>query len=217
MIYVYDILLNFNHDLYEFYEWEKSDLIYHIKKIPMYRVSSSFLSDVVEKKIKIDDPILLEVKDKTEVFDNKRVNTISYACLLTDSYRVIAILLDQNGHILKRSHLILDEEEDTLSLSIRENIRDISYNIVGDRKDNRFLTRHEIKVKKFLKDEIKKAFKAKDKNKLKYLYFEYFNEYSLEIDKIYEELLKTLDIVINERHMHLYELLKLCNEYQIGH
>ena len=32
MIYIYDILLNFNNEFYEFYEWEKSDLLFHIKK-----------------------------------------------------------------------------------------------------------------------------------------------------------------------------------------
>lgn len=32
MIYIYDILLNFNTSLIEFFEWEENDLIKYIKK-----------------------------------------------------------------------------------------------------------------------------------------------------------------------------------------
>ena len=33
MNYIYDIYLNLNKNLYDFYEWNKSDNIIHIKKI----------------------------------------------------------------------------------------------------------------------------------------------------------------------------------------
>jgi len=33
MTYIYDILLNFKDDLYEFYDWNKTDNIIHIRKI----------------------------------------------------------------------------------------------------------------------------------------------------------------------------------------
>ena len=38
MIYIYDILLNFNTSLIEFFEWEENDLIKYIKKIPIYNL-----------------------------------------------------------------------------------------------------------------------------------------------------------------------------------
>ena len=217
MIYVYDILLNFNHDLYEFYEWEKSDIIYHIKKIPMYRVSSQFINDVMDNKIKIDDPILLEVLDKTEIFDNKRINQLPNSFLVTDTYRILAILLDSKGYVIKLSDLLLDEAIDTIDMSFKQPIKDIAYTIIKAKKNEVFLTRREVKIKKYLQDEIKKAYRAKDKNKLKYLYFEYFDEYSMEIDTIYEKLLGSLNDVIDKKHIHLYDVLKLCNQSQISH
>ena len=38
MTYIYDILLNFNEEYYEFYDWNKEDTIVHIKKIPIYKI-----------------------------------------------------------------------------------------------------------------------------------------------------------------------------------
>ena len=76
MTYIYDILLNFNNDFYEFYEWEKTDYITHIKKIPIYKVNTNLIDDLLTKKIVIDSPITYEIMNKTEVFENKK-NTYS--------------------------------------------------------------------------------------------------------------------------------------------
>ena len=48
MIYIYDILLNLNNDFYEFYEWEKNDNIFHIKKIPIFLVDTNFMEDLLK-------------------------------------------------------------------------------------------------------------------------------------------------------------------------
>ena len=61
MIYIYDILLNFNTEFFEFYEWEKSDLLFHIKKIPIYKVETKVIEDFLTKKVIIDSPLLLEI------------------------------------------------------------------------------------------------------------------------------------------------------------
>ena len=46
MSYVYDIVLNFNNDYYDFYEWKNDDLIYHIKRINLIRVDSKVYNDI---------------------------------------------------------------------------------------------------------------------------------------------------------------------------
>ena len=51
MIYIYDILLNFNTSLIEFFEWEENDLIKYVKKLPIYKVSDDFLYNL-KKKVK---------------------------------------------------------------------------------------------------------------------------------------------------------------------
>ena len=38
MNYIYDILLNFNDMLYDFYDWNVKDNILHIRKIPLIQI-----------------------------------------------------------------------------------------------------------------------------------------------------------------------------------
>ena len=215
MTYIYDILLDFNADFYEFYEWEKKDTIIHIKKIPIFKVDNMMLDDLLTKKIQINDPFSFEILNKTEVFENKKIKTIKYAALFTDSYRVVAALLNDDLVVTRLSDLQLDEELDALAISKRCNLIPITYNIIGTKKDYKFLTRNEIKIKKYLLAEIKNAYKENDIKKLEYLYFEFFNKVPKEETKIIEELVLSLDLEVNDKHKKLYELMKLANEKQI--
>ena len=53
MNYIYDILVNFNDGdrLIEFFEWNETDLFEHIKKIPIYRISSKQMQEICNNKI----------------------------------------------------------------------------------------------------------------------------------------------------------------------
>ena len=53
MNYIYDVVLNFQDDLIEFYEWSSEDTIDHIKRIPIFRISSQNLNDLINKNIVI--------------------------------------------------------------------------------------------------------------------------------------------------------------------
>ena len=55
MNYIYDILLNFNNIPYDIFEWNKDDKILHIRKIPLIKLSTFDLSNLVNKKVKIDN------------------------------------------------------------------------------------------------------------------------------------------------------------------
>ncbi len=211
MVYIYDILLNFNNDFLEFYEWDKNDNILHIKKMPMLKVDSKLIEDVLSKKVQFDDPFIMEILNKTEVFDNKKIKTIKYACILTDTYRTIGVLLTDDYIVAKVSDLLLDENEDALDISRRIGFRNLAYNIIGVKKNYSFLTRNEVKIKKYLIREIKLAYKEQDKIKLSYLYFELFNKNVTDIEKIFEDLMLSLNEEINEKHKKLYELVKLAS------
>ena len=211
MIYIYDILLNFNNDFYEFYEWEKGDSIYHVKRIPIFKVDTKLIEEILTKKIKIDDPIVTTMLNKTEIFESKKIKTLKYAALLTDSYRVIGILLDDNFKVSKVSDLLLDEALDAIEISERGVLKEITYNIIGSKKENNFLTRNETRIKKCILAEIKNAYKEKDNLKLEYLYFEFFDKISSNIDEIYEKLMNSLSNEISEKHIKLYGLIRLAN------
>jgi len=212
MIYIYDILLNFNENLIEFYEWEKSDVIYHIKKIPVFKIETVFMEDILAKKVNLNFSFLNIILNKTEVFDNKRIKTLKFGCLFTDGHKVIGALFNNDATIKKISDLLIDEARDVISISSRCTYLENEYNILGDKKIDYFLTRNEAKIKQCLIEEFNKIYLEKDDLKLKYLYFEYFNKNINDLSLIYKDLMISLNN-INHQHFKLYELIKLYSKH----
>lgn len=208
MTYIYDILLNFNNDFYEFYEWNCDDYLYHIKRIHLIKIDSKTYNDILNNKVEIKDDLLFNIFNKCEYFDNRKVMSIPYAIMLTDSYRVMAITLNMNGIVTKYSSLLLDEEEDVLEVSEKLGTIKLNYSIIEERKLNN-LTRNERNIIKYIKKDLDRAYKDKNINKLKYLYYEYFNKENDNINLIYNSLIDTLNNKINDKHYDLYNLIKL--------
>ena len=78
MIYIYDILLNFNTSLIEFFEWEENDLIKYIKKI------------MLNMPISIDSlyfPLFYPLENKIMSF--KAIRNNSEVVILKDNIKVI--------------------------------------------------------------------------------------------------------------------------------
>ena len=44
MKYAYDVVLNFNDEFYNFYEWDTDDTIAYVKKIPIYKVTNDIIN-----------------------------------------------------------------------------------------------------------------------------------------------------------------------------
>ena len=217
MIYIYDILLNFNKDFYEFYEWEKKDYIYHIKKIPIIKIDTNLMELLFTKKIKFTKELGDILYYKVELFGNKK-NKIKYSCLFTDGYKVLGVLLNDNLEIDKISDLLLDEANDAINISSRSNVIKLEYTIIGNNKNNLLLTRYEKNIKQYLEEELKKIYKNKEESKLEYLYFEYFNNNINSLENAYKELKNSLKNGITDKHINLYNLLHLkeCNNMNMG-
>ena len=80
MTYIYDVLLNFTEErLIEFYEWNQTDIIENIKKIPIFRISSNQLNDLLSYNIKLDKQILAKIKNQTSTY--KRTTDLEYTAL----------------------------------------------------------------------------------------------------------------------------------------
>lgn len=212
MIYIYDIILNFNSVFYEFYEWDSKDNLTFIRKIPLVKVDTNFINDILTKKVVIDDPIVLEITNKCEITSCKKANKIKYACLFTDSLKVIGVILNDKKQIIKVSDLLLDEANEAINISKRTNTRSITYNILENKNNEFFLTKKEIKIKNYLKEEIENIQNKKDFSKLSYLYFEYFNKIPDNNCDISKELLNSFKNNLTIKHIELYELLKLIHQ-----
>lgn len=205
MNYIYDILLNFNTSLYDFYEWNDNDDITHIRKIPVFKVSTKMIEDIRNHKIEVEYKFLNKIKNKTEMFQKKSVKQIEYTTLLTDGKECLAVLI-QEGFITLKSRLLLDEEEDVLDMSETMDMTEIPYKRLGNIDFCPFQTRKEREMKQYIQKELSNI---TDEDKLTYLYYECFDELpkkdiSLQ-NKIQEKLMYDFDNTV----FKLYDFLKL--------
>ena len=211
MIYTYDILLNWTKDerLKEFYEWNLEDDLEHIKKMPIIRISESFLKDLLTSKIKIDKSFLSKIKYKTESYFHNEIDVIDYAVIVTTLRKALALELDNEGNVMYKSNLLIDEEEEVLEIGEELVVMDIPYKIMSKNNKVSYLTRKEEEEKKFLTKEIKKIKKNKEESKLNYLFKEFFiddvDTFNDKLNVLEEEISKDY----NSFHHKLYNLLKL--------
>lgn len=190
---IYDILLNYKKNPYEFYEWNKTDNIDHIKSILCFKIKDDSLYDLINNDAKIDANFLKIIKDKTELFSGKLVKNIEYACIFYSGEVACAFEFYKDGRIKNRSYLLFDEEEDIILSGKLDKIVDIKYEIIKKYDYNDCITRNEAKkisqVTKYMDN-------IKSKDEIKYIYFECFNEEekdsSIAIKKLKEKI-KNLD------------------------
>ena len=117
MNYVYDILLNFQDYAYEFYEWNIDDEITHIRKVPMVRISTEQLEKLNNYRCQITQSFMTKIENKSEEFTNRSVEKMMHLFLATDTKSITACLLNSKGIVVKKSKLLVDEEEEALIMS----------------------------------------------------------------------------------------------------
>ena len=143
---IYDIVLNFNKEFLDFFEWDKHDILIHVRKIPIFKIKNNINLKNVKKIININ-------------------NNFTYSLLLCTEEKVVAYILDIKGNVIKYSDLILPEEEEILE---NYNNYELINNEIITSNNISFLTRKQKNIKTRL-------LKCND-NFLKYLYMELYDE-----------------------------------------
>lgn len=213
MIYIYDILLNFSDAiLYEFYEWNTNDHIDNMKRIKLAKISKKDFDLFLNYKIKIDSDFLLKIFKTCEVYLNKGIEVLDYCVLFSDGVRVLAMEFNKNGVSECKSKLLLDEEEEIASLATNLEFTEIKFELIKEDVMNRFLTRKEIKMRKYLINEIKDSYRNKNLNKLKFLYTEYFDDNESNPEVMVNSLIDSMTNDLDDKHINLYNLLCLSHK-----
>ena len=211
MNYIYDILVNFKEEIYDFFDWNYSDDIIHIRKMPIIRVDSKSYYDIKHNYVKLDTDLLVRIKDKTESFDDRRVKIIKYAFLLTNGTEVIAFCLDDDGINQCASNLLVDEELDVLEICERIEEETINFDIMKKKKIDEFITRNDKNIIDYIRQEINQIDKQKDLDKLKYLYYECFESKSNNKNRIIKDINECLNNYDVKKFMKIYDFLKLTS------
>lgn len=207
MNYIYDILLNFNERDYDFYEWNTNDNISHIRKIPMIKIDDNSLKSIIQDNISVSLEFLKKISNRTEMFTNKSIKILKYVCLFVGTKDVIAIEFNDKGNKKRISRLLLDEREDVLNVANDIKSIDISLEVDNKKKTIIFKTRKENQIYHY----IMREFQKKNYERLKYIYFECFNEQEDEYNKIIKDLKEKLTYEWNDTYPKIYNILRISS------
>lgn len=207
MYYYYDILLNFqeNPNLYEFYEWLETDDIDFIKKIPLFRISTNVLKEFLKYKVKFEEEFLNSIKNKTILKTTSKV--LKNTFLVSDSKDALALELNENGEVVSRSKLLLADEINLNEMMFTMKETKLKYEKI-EKYSKRKNIRQIEERKKLINCEINTLYESKNKSKLKYLYFEWFNELNNNIEEIYKRMIEDLKNDFDENQERIYHLIK---------
>jgi len=211
MNYIYDILVNFKDKLYDFYDWNVNDDITHIRKIPLFKINTKNLSDIKKNKVKVEKEWLDKIKEKTEVFANRNVSMLDYACLFSDGMEVLAITFKSNGESLYKSKLLLDEDYEVIEVCERISESNINYEIIKKEEKDEFKTRKEMEIDGYIKEQIRILNYDENIDKLKYIYYECFNKKINDKKKILNDINLELNNNWNNIAFKLYNFFKLTS------
>ena len=203
MTYVYDIILNFHKKYYNFFEWNSKDIIYHMKKIPLIRVSDKDLNILKYNEITINKELILNFKNKSIIYTTNKNNNI--LLLISNKKESLGLMFNEEGILLKRSGLLFEESEEIEELSKELEITKIKY-IKNKEINKQNTSRKKEKRKKYIKNYLNNI---KDENIFNYLYYDIYQK---EVDKD----IKVKDILIKENNNNLidklYNTIKLLNK-----
>ena len=205
MNYYYDLLLNFQEKFCMFYEWDEHDEIEYIKKVPLYHVTSKAYLDFLNKKITTNKDFLKSIENKTKLKQNKY---LKYSCIVSDGKNSIALEFNDNGKVINKSSLMLEDELNINEFMYTINLSKIDYEILGEEIIEKE-TRQELNIKRLLKIEIDTMYNKKEFSKLKYIYLEWFNELLDNVENMYCNMINKINDKLTEKEYKIYELIKL--------
>lgn len=206
MDFVSDIVLNFSDvsSFKDFYEWDRKDSILTIGKIPIFHIAEADMKKFFSTSFQVDSSFLEKIENKTIT----EMGSIDYSCLFTDFSRVIACRFSSDGCVIKKSSLLLDEEDVVMEECCNLVQRKIIYTVLKDYSLFSLLTKKEEMMQKYLLSELKKIYEKNDFDEIKYLYYETFFR-KKHHTKMYEELLDEVKNHYSEKCTHLYEIMKM--------
>ncbi len=211
MNYYYDILVNMEDGMYEFYEWEKSDEIAPIKKIPFMRVSHEVFLDFLTKKILISQNLYEALYEKTTLKNTKD----KWTCfLISDSKNCLFGEVNKKGEVTHKSKLLVEDENNVNELASTLKFEEITYEIIGEENVNREL-RRTFNEKKRIKAELKELEITKNVDKCFYLYYEWFYETNDDFAQCLQKMNELVDKTDAKIIHHLAHLIELSYKEQL--
>lgn len=206
MNYISDIVLNFFEldKTVDFFEWNSNDNIIVIGKIPLFRVDSKVMNDLLKSRVSVSNEFLESIINKTYT-DN---SFIKYSALFTDLVSVIALKFNEDGLVLEKSNLLIDEEDIVIEEGEFLSCTDFNYKVVEEVYDNSFLTRREKFIRKYLLNEINNLYEDGMFDEINYLYSELYSD-NKSIDARYKFLIDDISNNYDSKYNKLFDVIEM--------
>ena len=211
MNYIYDVVLNFQKEYYDFYDWNKNDNIYHMRKIPIIKIDNKQLLDIKNNIVKFNEDTLKYFNVKAERFKQNSIAKIKYTIIIGNEYEAIAIKLNKDGVVHLKSSLLPDEQDDVVEILKFQRETKLNYQIIKKSKINPFKTRFETEHEQFIHKELDEIYRQKNIQKLNYLCLECFNAPETNINRAYEKLKKEINKT-NDNFQKIYNIFKIIKQ-----
>lgn len=200
MNYIYDIVLNFQTNYYNFFEWNKTDKLKNISKIPLYHIRDKDILIFKNNEVCVSDHFINIL--------NQDCPTKNLICLVSNGKIAIALMFSNTGNLIKRSSLIFEEEEEAIDTAKYLPITKIEYT-----KNNPIKYQNKLRIEKEKKEKLINYIKETDNSLiLKYLYYEYYEEENKDISLIKKLLLEELTKEWSIKQNKLYKFINMLQK-----
>ena len=212
MNYIYDVILDFQKEYYDFYEWNKNDNIFHMRKIPILKINEKQFNEIKNNIVQFSEATTKLFNFKTaERFKQNNITKMKYTIIISTENQAMGIKINKNGIIQLKSSLLPDEQDDVIEIIKFQNEAKLEYKIIKNNKKNNFKTRFEIENENFIYNELDKVYKQKNIQKLNYIYLECFNKQEPNIDLAYKKLKSEISKT-NENFKKIYNIFKMTKQ-----
>ena len=210
MDYIYDVLLNFQKDFYDFYEWNQDDEIIHIRKIPLFYINNKDYYTIKNSTVSFNKEFCSKIHNRTEKFKKINVTLLNYVFLISNGKETMALKLGKNGIVTHKSSLLLDENEEISEMAEDLKLYNLEYKVIK-LNDESINTRYEKENILDISNKLKFLYNHKEDDKLKFLYLECFGTKEDDVNKAFNILQKEIRIN-NKSTLKMVDFFKLINQ-----
>lgn len=210
MNYIYDVLLNFQKDFYDFYEWNEDDEIIHIRKMPLFYISNKDYNIIKNSIVCFNKDFCDKIHNRTEKFKKINVALLNYVFLISNGKETMALKLNKNGVTTHKSSLLLDENEEISEMAEDLKLYNLEYKIINS-NDISFNTRYEKENIVDISNKLCFLYNHKEDDKLKFLYLECFGKVEDDVNKVFNKLQKEIKSN-NKVTLKMIDFFKLINQ-----
>ena len=212
MNYIYDVILDFQKEYYDFYEWNKNDNIFHMRKIPILKINEKQFNEIKNNIVQFSEATTKLFNFKTaERFKQNNITKMKYTIIISTENQAMGIKINKNGIIQLKSSLLPDEQDDVIEIIKFQNEAKLEYKIIKNNKKNNFKTRFEIENEKFIYNELNKVYEQKNIQKINYICLECFNKQEKNIEIAYKKLKAEINKT-NENFKKIYDIFKITKQ-----